>query len=157
MKKIRLELKNKIFPLIYCNKLNKLFEITQKVSSWMGLELYGPKTMIDFFKPKNWLWNYCTYYLVVLQLFCAKTSKKFEVWFRSMITSFKNSLPLQWWILHISHLNALFTRNNTLPTTTDENQEKKCIYILKIFLPLVSICWDIIIIWRKLRLGLSSK
>ena len=79
MKKIRLELKNKIFPLIYCNKLNKLFEITQKVSSWMGLELCGPKTTIDFFKPKNWLWNYCTYYLVVLQLFCAKTSKKFEV------------------------------------------------------------------------------
>ena len=37
-------------------------------------------------------------------------------------------LPLQWWILHISHLNALFTRNNTLPTTTDENQEKKYIY-----------------------------
>ena len=31
-------------------------------------------------------------------------------------------------ILHISHLNALFTRNNTLPTTTDENQEKKYIY-----------------------------
>ena len=66
-------------------------------------------------------------------------------------------LPLQWWILHISHLNALFTRNNTLPTTTDENQEKKFIYIPKIFLPLVSICWDIIIIWRKLRLRLSSK
>ena len=52
MKKIRLELKNKIFPLIYCNKLNKLFEITQKVSSWMGLELYDLKRRLTFLSQK---------------------------------------------------------------------------------------------------------
>ena len=159
MKKIRLELKNKIFPLIYCNKLNKLFEITQKVSSALHEwdRIIWPKTTIDFLSQKIGSEIIAPTTPSTSTAILCKNQQK--IWGLISVNDnfIQKLLPLQWWILHISHLNALFTRNNTLPTTTDENQEKKCIYILKIFLPLVSICWDIIIIWRKLRLGLSSK
>ena len=64
-----------------------------------------PKTTIDFLSQKIGSEIIApTTYLVLLQLFCAKTSKKFEVWFRSMITSFKNSCPSNggYCISHIS-------------------------------------------------------
>ena len=116
-----------------------------------------PKTTIDFLSQKIGSEIIApTTYLVLLQLFCAKTSKKFEVWFRSMITSFKNSCPSNGGYC-ISHISMHFLLAIIHYLLLLMKIRRKNIYIPKIFLPLVSICWDIIIIWRKLRLRLSSK